>query len=291
MEITKEEWERLIAQWQKDNNTKDYPSDDDLAKIEADAIKAGSGKTQAEQDDAAARAKLPKTKSQIDAFIAAKTAPSELVGPLSVRPSRQIQSGSTRKSAPLVDYTGEFLVDENGRKTTDTLTDITTSNDSTVLFFQELQESGQAQAFIQDIYKRGFYQGRKPSDLTLAGNGVGDTDINAIQTYIYQANQKGLTPKAYMKDMMALPAAPSTSGASGPSITTTEAVRYLREESFAQLGRPLTGPEIAAAVGFVKSQVASKVSPDVAAQERVLTANSQEASIYSLGLALKDMFA
>jgi len=290
MEITKEEWERLIAQWQKDNNTKDYPSDEDLAKIEAAAIKAGSGKTKAEQDKAAANAKIPKTKAQIDAFIASKTAPSQLAGPLSVRPSRQIQSGSTRKSAPLVDYTGEFLVDENGKKTTNQLTDIQ-GDDQSVLFFQQLQESGQDQAFIQDLYKRGFYQGRKPSALTLAGNGVGDTDLNAIKTYIYQANIAGLTPMAYVKKMQALPAAASTSGASGPSITTTEAVRYLREESFKQLGRPLTGPEISAAVGFVKSQVAGKVSPDVAAQERVLTTNSKEASIFSLGLALKDMFA
>ena len=289
--ITKEEWEALIAQWQEDNDTTEYPSDEQLAKIENDAVTAGSGKTQEELDKAEADSKKPKTKAQIEAFIAAKTAPTELAGPLDVRPPRQIQSGSTRRSAPTVTYTGEFLVDEFGKPTADQLTDITSSNDSTVLFFQELQESGQAQAFIQDIYKRGFYQGRKPSEFTLAGNGVGDTDMNAIQTYIYQANQKGLTPKAYMKDMMALPAAASTGGASGPSITTTEAVRYLREESFAQLGRPLTGPEIAAAVSFVKSQVASKVSPDVAAQERVLTTNSQEASVYSLGLALKDMFA
>lgn len=287
--ITKEEWEALIAQWQKDNHTTEYPSDEQLAKIEADAVKAGSGKTQDELDKAEANSKKPKTKAQIEAFIAAKTAPTELAGPLDVRPSRQIQSGSTRKSAPLVDYTGEFLVDENGEKTTNQLTDIQ-GDDQSVLFFQQLQESGQGQAFIQDLYKRGFYQGRKPSALTLAGNGVGDTDLNAIKTYIYQANMAGLTPMAYVKKMQALPAAAST-GASGPSITTTEAVRYLREESFKQLGRPLTGPEIAAAVGFVKSQVAGKVSPDVAAQERVLTTNSQEASVYSLGLALKDMFA
>jgi len=289
--ITKEEWKALIAQWQEDNQTTELPNDLELAEIERAAVEAGSGKTQVEKDRAEANAKKPKTQAQLDAWIEAKTAPTDIAGMAPDKPSRQIATGSAQLAERFTEYTGPFLVDENGRKTTNVTTDITTSNDSTVLFFQELQESGQAQAFIQDIYKRGFYQGRKPSDLTLAGNGVGDTDMNAIQTYIYQANQKGLTPKAYMKTMMALPAAPSTSGASGPSITTVEAVRYLREESFAQLGRPLTGPEIAEAVGFVKSKVAGKVSPDVAAQERVLTTNSQEASIFSLGLALKDMFA
>ena len=289
MEMTQAEWDALVAEWVDKNGRN--PNLEELAEIEADAVKAGSGKTQEEQDRAAAAAKIAQTDSQLAAYSKNKFAPTDLAGLGPDKPSRQIATGSAQLAERFTEYTGPFLVDENGRKTTDTLTDITTSNDSTVLFFQELQESGQAQAFIQDLFKRGFYQGRKPSDLTLAGNGLGDTDLNAIQTYIYQANQKGLTPKAYMKDMMALPAAASTSGASGPSITTTEAVRYLREESFAQLGRPLTGPEIAAAVSFVKSQVAGKVSPDVAAQERVLTTNSQEASVYSLGLALKDMFA
>jgi len=287
--ITKEEWEALIAQWQKDNNTKKYPSAKQLAEIEADAITAGSGKTQDELDKAEKDAKIPKTKAGIDAWIAAKIAPTELAGPLDVRPPRQIQSGSTRRSAPTVTYTGEFLVDEFGKKTTDQLTD-TQGDNQAVIFFQQLQESGQAQAFIQDLYKRQFYQGRKPSAFTLAGNGVGDVDMAAIKMYINQANMAGLTPKAYIKDMLKLAAAP-TEGASGPQITTVEAVRYLREESFKQLGRPLTGPEIAEAVGFVKSKVAGKVSPDVAAQERVLTTNSKEASIFSLGLALKDMFA
>ena len=287
--ITKEEWEDLIAQWQEDNNTKKYPSAKQLAEIEADAITAGSGKTQDELDKAEKDSKIPKTKAGIDAWIATKTAPTELAGPLDVRPPRQIQSGSTRRSAPTVTYTGEFLVDEFGKPTADQLTD-TQGDNQAVIFFQQLQESGEAQAFIQDLYKRQFYQGRKPSAFTLAGNGVGDVDMAAIKMYIDQANMAGLTPKAYMKDMLKLAAAP-TEGASGPSITTVEAVRYLREESFKQLGRPLTGPEIAEAVGFVKSKVAGKVSPDVAAQERVLTANSQEASVYSLGLALRDMFA
>ena len=151
--ITKEEWEALIAQWQKDNNTKKYPSAKQLAEIEADAITAGSGKTQDELDKAEKDAKIPKTKAGIDAWIATKTAPTELAGPLDVRPPRQIQSGSTRRSAPTVTYTGEFLVDEFGKPTANQLTDITSSNDSTVLFFQELQESGQAQAFIQDSTK------------------------------------------------------------------------------------------------------------------------------------------
>ena len=289
MEMTQAEWDALVAEWVAENGRN--PNLKELGEIEAAATKAGSGKTEAERKKAEAAAKIAQTDSQLAAYSKNKFAPTDLAGLGPDKPSRQIATGSAQLAERFTEYTGPFLVDENGRKTTDILTDITTSNDSTVLFFQELQESGQAQAFIQDIYKRGFYQGRKPSDLTLAGNGVGDTDMNAIQTYIYQANPKGLTPKAYMKDMMALPAAASTSGASGPSITTTEAVRYLREESFAQLGRPLTGPEIAAAVSFVKSQVAGKVSPDVAAQERVLTTNSQEASVYSLGLALKDMFA
>ena len=287
--MTQAEWDALVAEWVDKNGRN--PNLEELAEIEKAATEAGSGKTEAERKKAEAAAKIAQTDSQLKAYSKNKFALTDIAGLGPDKPSRQIATGSAQLAERFTEYTGPFLVDENGRKTTDILTDITTSNDSTVLFFQELQESGQAQAFIQDIYKRGFYQGRKPSDLTLAGNGVGDTDMNAIQTYIYQANQKGLTPKAYMKDMMALPAAASTSGASGPSITTTEAVRYLREESFAQLGRPLTGPEIAAAVSFVKSQVAGKVSPDVAAQERVLTTNSQEASVYSLGLALKDMFA
>ena len=287
--MTQAEWDALVAEWVDKNGRN--PNLEELAEIEKAATEAGSGKTEAERKKAEAAAKIAQTDSQLKAYSKNKFALTDIAGLGPDKPSRQIATGSAQLAERFTEYTGPFLVDENGRKTTNVTTDITTSNDSTVLFFQELQESGQAQAFIQDIYKRGFYQGRKPSDLTLAGNGVGDTDMNAIQTYIYQANQKGLTPKAYMKDMMALPAAPSTSGASGPSITTTEAVRYLREESFAQLGRPLTGPEIAAAVSFVKSQVAGKVSPDVAAQERVLTTNSQEASVYSLGLALKDMFA
>ena len=289
MEMTQAEWDALVAEWVDKNGRN--PNLEELAEIEKDAVKAGSGKTKAEQDRAKAAAKIVQTDSQLAAYSKNKFAPTDLAGLGPDKPPRQIDTGSAQLAERFTEYTGPFLVDENGRKTTNILTDITTSKASTVLFFQELQESGQAQAVIQDLYKRGFYQGRKPSDLTLAGNGLGDTDMNAIQTYIYQANQKGLTPKAYMKDMMALPAAASTSGASGPSITTTEAVRYLREESFAQLGRPLTGPEIAAAVSFVKSQVANKVSPDVAAQERVLTTNSKEASVYSLGLALKDMFA
>lgn len=287
--MTQAEWDALVAEWVDKNGRN--PNLEELAEIEKAAVDAGSGKTEAEREKAEAAAKIEQTDSQLKAYSKNKFSPTDVAGMAPDKPLRQVSTSASRKAEQFVDYTGPFLVDENGKKTANTLTDITSSNDSTVLFFQELQESGQAQAFIQDIYKRGFYQGRKPSDLTLAGNGVGDTDMNAIQTYIYQANQKGLTPKAYMKTMMALPAAPSTGGPSGPSITTTEAVRYLREESFAQLGRPLTGPEISAAVSFVKSQVAGKVSPDVAAQERVLTTNSKEASIFSLGLALKDMFA
>ena len=287
MEMTQEQWDALVAEWIAENGKN--PNLDDLAKIEKDAIENNTAKTQAETDKEKADAKLVLTDKQVSEYSKKKFAPSDLAGPLSVRPSRQIQSGSARRVMPTVGYTGEFLVDERGRKTADQLTD-TDGDDPSILFFLNLQEFGQAQAFIQDIYKRGFYQGRKPSAFTLSGNGVGDVDLAAIKDYIKLANQAGLTPKAYIKEMQKLAAAP-TSGASGPSITTVEAVRYLREESFKQLGRPMTPPEIASAVSFVKSQVAGKVSPDVAAQERVLTSNSQEASVYSLGLALRDMFA
>ena len=143
--------------------------------------------------------------------------------------------------------------------------------------------------FLSKLEDKGFYQGQKPSQLALTGNSLGDTDARAFDTYITAANVAKLTPMAFVSKMMSLPSAPSVGG-TGPQISSVEAARYLRQESFVALGRPLTPSEMKVAISYVKSQVASKVNPDVAAQEKVLTSAPEEAAVYSLGLALNGLF-
>lgn len=185
-------------------------------------------------------------------------------------------------------YSGQLLVDENGNITQFPSTDNTGGNQS-VFLFQKLKQTGQLSLFLSKLEDKGFYQGQKPSQLALSGNNLGDTDARAFDSYITAANIAKLTPMAFVPKMMSLPSAAST-GSGGPKISSVEAARYLRQESFSALGRPLTESEMKAAVSYVKSQVASSVNPDVAAQEKVLTSAPEEAATYSLGLALNRMF-
>ena len=185
-------------------------------------------------------------------------------------------------------YSGQLLVDENGNITQYAFTDNTGGNQSAFLF-TKLKQSGQLSLFLSQLEDKGFYQGNKPSQLALTGNALGDTDVRAFDSYISAANIAKYTPMAFVSRMMSLPSAPST-GSGGPQISSVEAARYLRQESFSALGRPLTESEMKAAISYVKSQVASKVNPDVAAQEKVLTAAPEEAAVYSLGLALNGLF-
>lgn len=185
-------------------------------------------------------------------------------------------------------YSGQLLVDENGNITQFPSTDNTGGNQS-IFLFQKLKKSGQLSLFLSKLEDKGFYQGQKPSQLALTGNSLGDTDARAFDSYITAANVAKLTPMAFVSKMMSLPSAAST-GSGGPQISSVEAARYLRQESFSALGRPLTESEMKAAISYVKSQVASKVNPDVAAQENVLTTAPEEAATYSLGLALNKLF-
>ena len=185
-------------------------------------------------------------------------------------------------------YSGQLLVDENGNITQFPST-MNQTGEQAVFLFTKLKQTGQLSLFLSKLQDKGFYQGQKPSQLALTGNSLGDTDARAFDTYITAANVAKLTPMAFVSKMYSLPSAAST-GAGGPQISSVEAARYLRQESFTALGRPLTESEMKAAIGYVKSQVASKVNPDVAAQEKVLTTAPKEAATYSLGLALNRLF-
>jgi len=272
-----------------------------IPKIQSDKADAATAKT----DEQKKKDKEILTPEGLDSFYQSivPVTPAPIVTGEPTPPTRSVSSSQANLDAASIEkgslktlhggvkgatYSGQLLVDENGNITQFPSTDNTGGNQS-VFLFQKLKQTGQLSLFLSKLEDKGFYQGQKPSQLSLTGNSLGDTDARAFDSYITAANIAKLTPMAFVSKMMSLPSAAST-GSGGPQISSVEAARYLRQESFTALGRPLTESEMKAAIGYVKSQVASKVNPDVAAQEKVLTTAPKEAATYSLGLALNRLF-
>ena len=301
--VTVEEVKAAVAKYvasKGKNPSTEYIIKTIIPKIQSDKADAETAKT----DEQKRKDKEILTPEGLDSFYQSivPVTPAPIVTGEPTPPTRSVSSNQANLDAASIEkgslrtlhggvkgatYSGQLLVDENGNITQFAYTDRT--SDQAGFLFTKLKQTGKLNLFLSKLEDKGFYQGQKPSQLALTGNSLGDTDARAFDSYIAAANAAKLTPMAFVPKMMSLPSAAST-GSGGPQISSVEAARYLRQESFSALGRPLTESEMKAAISYVKSQVASKVNPDVAAQEKVLTAAPEEAATYSLGLALNRMF-
>ena len=232
------------------------------------------------------------------AIVRAVTAdPKNLIDPLTGKAIKEISRGTSQGT---YNYSGMNLVDENGNITQSNNT-LNSDNSAGTLLFQQLKAEGRLPQFLQALKSSNHYGNRNPSPLALKGQGVDDSDLAAIDSFITSANLARYTPKGYLAIMEKNPGAYSGGGGSGSSVAfpnELDIARTIKQESFATLGRPMTPSEIKLAVRFVKQAYVSAggsggeqaPSLQAAAETAVAKTSGEEAAVYGLGMALDSLF-
>ena len=145
-------------------------------------------------------------------------------------------------------YVGPGLVDGNGviKRNPYDPSNITTE----AYRYLASMDRGQRIERLNFFADRGLYDGGKPTTSTFDSR-----DLNATAQYLLSLNRWGVTDDiglAYLKNEF-----PGGQAAGGRTVRVTakeDITKVLAEESFRQLGRPLTPKEVRDAVQFVQSR-------------------------------------
>ena len=200
-------------------------------------------------------------------------------------------------------YVGEDLVDENNvlkSKYTGTSEDIYRE------FFRLKNDADRSQLF-QTMERLGYYQGTaqgKPSPQALQGNGLTNTDENAMRDFMLQlANNKGRTMKAlvdlYATGAMKFPAGLAGGGRTVSVVSREDAAKQTGNAFFELLGRAATPAEVKIAVQAIQdmdrkrqlSNVENPTTLGVAAEQQAMKAAPGEFGAYSAGKAINQVFS
>lgn len=320
IQITEEELNSKVLEWEKKKGRK--ATQKDIDDIYQQMLKDNSTLTDEQKKAEEKRKSEPLTESGRSSYIKQLTAgttaaagvveqpaiPRQITGdvkniidPTTGKPYEGVTQAPRRGSmAGSYNYSGLYLVDENGQIVNKTITDNSGGAEANLLF-QQMKADGKLPQFLQALKSSNHYGSKSPSSMALTGNGMTDTDYAAIDSFINSANLARYTPKGYLKLMEKTPAAFLTTGGSGSSVAYPNQIdmsRTLRNEAMTVLGRPLSQAEIKVAVNFIKSTYASasgkggEQAPSLqgAAETAVAKTAGEEAAVYSLGMALERMF-